>query len=328
MSRFISGFAADLDAMLSYREALGFSRNTYQSALQNFDRYAAANDLENAILTREIATGWINGFIEQSRGGISAKATAIRSFGKYLSAVGKVAYILPDGYVSQPAAFTPYLFTDDELARLFRAADRLLKTPTDPLSSKIPPVLFRLIYTCGLRPNEGRELQRDSINFKTGEIFIKKTKRKKERIVVMSDDMLGLCKRYDSVRESLQTDSEYFFPRHDGAVHTTLQLERMFKKCWTQANSAVSPDKLPNVRVYDLRHRFASTVLNRWLDEKQDLYNKLPYLRAYMGHDDMSETAYYIHILPENIVKSAGIDWEAFETMIPGAEEVTDLWQE
>jgi len=56
VSRFISGFAADLDAMLSYREALGFSRNTYQSALQNFDRYAAANDLENAILTREIAT--------------------------------------------------------------------------------------------------------------------------------------------------------------------------------------------------------------------------------------------------------------------------------
>ena len=328
MSKFISGFAADLDAMLSYREALGFSRNSYQSALQNFDRHVALNYPETEILTREIVTGWINGFIEKSSTGITTKATAIRSFGKYLSAVGKMTYILPEGYVSQPAIFTPYLFTDDELSRLFHAVDRLPKISTDPLSSKIPPVLFRLIYTCGLRPNEGRELRRENVNFKTGEIFVEKTKRKKERIVVMSDDMLGLCKKYDSVREALNVDSDYFFSRRDGAEHTALQIERMFKKCWSQANPAVSPDKLPNVRVYDLRHRFASAILNRWLDEKQNLYNKLPYLRVYMGHDNMSETAYYIHILPENIVKNAGIDWEAFEAMIPSAEGVPDLWQE
>lgn len=327
MSKFISCFASDIDAMLLYREALGFSRNSYQSALQNFDRYAAASYPETGLLTREIAAGWINGFIEKSSSGITTKATAIRSFGKYLSAVGKTAYILPEGYVSQPAIFTPYLFTDDELARLFHAADRLPKMSADPLSSKIPPVLFRLIYTCGLRPNEGRELRRENVNFKTGEVFITKTKRKKERIVVMSDDMLRLCKKYDAVRGILKIDSGYFFPRRDGAEHTALQIERIFKKCWSQANPAISPDKLPNVRVYDLRHRFASAVLNRWLDEKQNLYNKLPYLRAYMGHDRLSETAYYIHILPENIMKSAGIDWEALEAMIPGAEEVTDLWQ-
>lgn len=327
MSKFISGFASDIDAMLSYREALGFSRNSYQPALQNFDRYAAVNYPEMKALTREIATGWINEFIEKPSSNIATKATAIRLLGRYLSAVGKTTYILPEGYVSQPAVFTPYLFTDDELARLFHAADRLPKMAAYPLSSKIPPVLFRLIYTCGLRPNEGRELLRENLNLKTGEIFITKTKRKKERIVVMSDDMLGLCKKYDAVRGVLEIDSEYFFPRHDGSAHTALQIERMFKKCWSRANHAVSPDKLPKVRVYDLRHRFASAVLNRWLDEKQNLYNKLPYLRAYMGHDNMSETAYYIHILPENIMKSASIDWEALEAMIPGTEEMVDLWQ-
>jgi len=158
---FISAFANDIEAMLSYREALGFSRRTYERALLSIDRYAADSYPDVLTLSRELVTGWINGHIEKSLYGISNKATAIRLLGKYLSAIGKESYILPDEYVVAPkSTFVPYVFTDDELTRLFRAIDRLPKTPSNPLASKIPPVLFRLIYTCGLRPNEGRELRR------------------------------------------------------------------------------------------------------------------------------------------------------------------------
>ena len=80
---------------------------------------------------------------------------------------------------------------------------------------------------------------------------------------------------------------------------------------------------LPPVRVYDLRHRFATAVLNSWLDEKQDIHSRLPYLRTYMGHKDIESTAYYIHLLPENLVKSAGIDWESMGQIFPRAE----LWE-
>lgn len=79
----------------------------------------------------------------------------------------------------------------------------------------------------------------------------------------------------------------------------------------------MDPSELPKVRIYDLRHRFASAVLNRWLDEKRNLYAMLPYLRAYMGHEKISTTAYYIHLLPENIVKSTGIDWTTLDELMP-----------
>ena len=36
-----------------------------------------------------------------------------------------------------------------------------------------------------------------------------------------------------------------------------------------------------------------------------------------MGHKYFSSTAYYIHILPENIKAVANIDWQKFETLIP-----------
>ena len=41
------------------------------------------------------------------------------------------------------------------------------------------------------------------------------------------------------------------------------------------------------------------------------------YLQAYMGHDRLDETVYYVHLLPENLVQSAGIDWNAFDGLIP-----------
>jgi integrase len=197
---------------------------------------------------------------------------------------------------------------------LFGAIDAL-PLKKNGTEATIAPVLFRLIYTCGLRPNEGRELLRENINFDTGEIYVANTKKKKDRIVVMSRDMLALCGKF---KKRKLPDSEYFFPRSDGKCYTAAQIDRLFKKCWTDANRGIAD--LPNVRTYDLRHRFASARLSLWLDEGADLNNKLAYLRAYMGHKELSETAYYIHILPENLVKSAGVDWYALNAVLPEVE--------
>ena len=316
MSRFISTFAPSLDAMSAYREALGFSRKTHENSFIHFDRFCAENYPDSENLTKEMALKWIEEQTAKKGDMILERATAIRLFGKYLTATGNPAYILPKKYVSKSGSQTasPYIFTDAELSSFFHAADRITTEHPDP---EIAPVLFRLIYTCGLRPNEGRELKRANINFITGEILITKTKRKKERIIVMSEDMLELCKKYDTRRCIFAKDSEYFFPARNGGAYTTGQLDKLFKKIWTLANPEIDITALPKTRIYDLRHRFASAALNRWLDEKRDLYVMLPYLRAYMGHDKLSDTAYYIHLLPENLKKSAGVDWADFDELIP-----------
>ena len=315
MSRFISGLAPMLDAMLDYREALGFSRESHMSILMNFDYYCAEYYLGAVSINKEMVLAWLHRELEKPRPNINAKATAVRLFGKYLVAVGRDAYILPEGYVSHKSVPTPHIFTDSELAALFFASDSLPNRNVN--DAVIAPVLFRLIYTCGLRPNEGRELECANISLDSGEIFITKTKRKKERLVVMSGDMLTLCKKYDETRKSIDANGAFFFPSQDGKAYGEQKLDRLFKKCWAIANPHVPPDELPSVNTYNLRHRFASAVLNRWLDEGRDLYAMLPYLREYMGHRHMSETAYYIHILPENLLKSAGIDWAALESLVP-----------
>jgi len=73
--------------------------------------------------------------------------------------------------------------------------------------------------------------------------------------------------------------------------------------------------------VYDLRHRYATTMLMKWLNEGANLETKLPYLSSFMGHTHFSDTAYYIHFLPEKLIRSAVIDWSRFSNLIP---EVAD----
>ncbi|MGN8807632.1 tyrosine-type recombinase/integrase, partial [Blautia sp. HCP3S3_B11] len=63
-------------------------------------------------------------------------------------------------------------------------------------------------------------------------------------------------------------------------------------------------------------------VLQGWIDGGKNLYVMLPYLRAYMGHQSFSDTVYYIHLLPDRLMKSPGIDWEKIDRV--GLE--ADLW--
>ena len=309
-------FAPKIQVALNYRQSLGKSIQNHIFYLQNFDSFCVKYYPMESQLTKEIAWDWVFSPSRKTQSAAKYRIKTINILGKYLAATGEEAYIFPDTMTSTTYKFSPYIFTDDELSRFFSAADSFSQNPRNPLRHKIVPVVFRLIYTCGLRPNEGRELKRANINLDTGEILIANTKFQKERIVVMSDDMLELCRNYDRYRNTeAPVENEYFFPARYGNCYDRQQFRKLFNQCWRQANPDIT--ELPHVRVYDLRHRFASAILNRWIDEKRDLYAMLPYLRAYMGHVDLSATAYYIHLLPENLVKSQGINWSGLESLIP-----------
>jgi integrase len=310
MSKFTSKFAPAIESMLEYRVALGLSQIAPSRQLGRFDGYVAEHCPDRETLSKDLVFEWL-GSRADAGNVVSGDASAIRQFAEYLTAIGRTAYVLPHGLYPVKSNFSPYIFTDGELSVLFKAIDALphMRNSTESI---VAPVLFRLIYTCGLRPNEGRELLRENVNLDSGEVYVTGTKKKKDRFVVMSSDMLALCRDYST---SKLPESEYLFPRVDGECFTTAQQDKLFKKCWSRANPGIS--ELPSVRTYDLRHRFASARLNQWLDEGANLNNKLPYLRAYMGHERLSETAYYIHILPENLVKSAGVDWNALNDVLP-----------
>jgi integrase len=317
MSKFASAFALKIEAMLVYRTARGFKEETPLPNLLQFDGFCAEHYPGVDKLTPEIVWGWLDEETSMEARSFASRSSAIRQFGLYLDAVREDAYVLPEKLGANKPGSIPHIFTDDELTALFAEIDRLPANPNEPFLAEIAPVLLRLTYTCGLRPNESREMLAENVNLDTGEIVITNTKRGKDRVVVMSDDMLGMCLRYNTRRGIFGGGSPYFFPAKNGSAFTGAKIFAVFSRAWTAAVCTPKNPVPPSVRVYDLRHRFASARLNRWLDEGRDLFSMLPYLREYMGHNSLNETAYYVHILPENLTKSPAVDWDKFNAMFP-----------
>lgn len=276
-----------------------------------FDKYCVQFHPTVCTLTADLVKGWIKHEVNCQQRAIQNKQSAIRGFAKFL---GPDAYFLTENYDTHKRNFKPYLLSDKELTAFFKAADTL-ERQWDPFYAESAGVLFRLLYTCGLRPPEVRKLRRKDINFKTGELFINQSKLNKDRIVVASSDMISLMKKYDNRRHMFCGDTEEFFIHTNGKSISGEQLVDLTRLCWELANPSISPADLPRLRPYDFRHLFASTVLQTWIDEGKNLYAQLPYLRAYMGHEDFRDTLYYIHILPERILMSNAIDWAQIESV-------------
>ena len=54
----------------------------------------------------------------------------------------------------------------------------------------------------------------------------------------------------------------------------------------------------------------------------KDLYAMLPYLSSYMGHTKITETFYYIHLIPGMFEAISGFKYESVADIFPKAVEV------
>lgn len=323
MSNFKSSFATDLSNMIELKVSLGGSAGTYIPRALAFDTFCATKQTETDNLNKALVVDWLKESMPLGNHTVHSHAAFLRGFAFYLNSIGKEAYCIPERYMTGKSIFVPYIFTDTELRSIFSAIDCFCY-PQNPLLPFALSTYFRLTYTCGLRPMEGRTLRRDAVDLNTGEIQIVNSKRHRSRIVVMSDDMLSLMKHYVALRDAVASDSVYLFQNRKGIPYTAAFMQKKFSGFFKAANPDIPPEFLPCVRVYDLRHRFATAVINQWLDAGIDINSRLPYLQTYMGHNNIESTAYYIHLMPENISKSPTIDWNRLGEIFPRAE----LWQE
>jgi len=309
-----------MEDMLLYKESIGYSRSSYEYELSCFIRFMESKQLSVSDLQEDIVLNWCTRRENESLSGAGRRIQPVRELLKYLSAIGVESYVLPSGFIPRQETPSPYIFTDQELLDIFRECDELTPHPHSPYRHLILPVLLRLIFFCGLRPNEGRELQTCDIDFNSGIILIRKNKSHKERYVALSNDVLLMCKNYHTAVSGVFSDHTYFFPSPGGMPYDHHWLKKQFGIIWKKVKG---DNNKANAVVYSLRHRYATTMMMKWLNEGADLYAMLPYLSTYMGHTHFSDTAYYIHLLPENLIRSSAIDWEHFSDLIPevGSDE-------
>jgi len=317
---FKSKLAESMEAMINYKESLGYSRSTYEPYFRIIDKFCLEYFPHQTCLTKELVLEWSRVHPREQANGFRRRMIAMRELGKYLNAVGIEAYVYPSEFLSPTQRFVPYIFTDDELKAFFNATDIFAQNRNAPYNHFVVPVIYRLVYTCGLRPTEVRNLKCSDVNLSTGRIYIRESKAYKDRIVMMSEDMLLLCNKYEKAIKSVLMSREYFFPNSKNTIMGKQSLINHFNRCCTNAGITVS-DGNKKPRVFDLRHNYATRTLMKWFEQERNLYAWLPYLSTYLGHCDFSQTAYYIHLLPERLIHSEAIDWSRFSNLIPEVQK-------
>jgi len=295
-ARFVSAFAADIEAMLQLRDGLGLARASLESRMRSFDRYALTEYPGLVALTAEVAIGWVQDGGKPNTGPPLDKARAVRAFGLYLRSVGIEAFVLPGEWVKQPRAKPPHMFTDVELVAFFTGCDKVGPSGRDRLRGCKAAVIFRLMLACGLRPKEARMLRRVDVDTSNLVLVVNASKGNKDRRVPFDEPMGRLLAAYDAVADSHTPDRHWFFQAGSGGPHPATWLNTQYQRCRALAGG-VAPGSVP----YTLRHNHATRVLTNWIEQGENLGNKLAYLSAYLGHADYEATAYYVHLLPARL---------------------------
>ena len=146
-----SKFAGDIKEFLKFRSDLGYSEASYDHKLLQFDKYCCIEYPNESVLTEQIVKNFCRLRENESKNGLATRANAIREFGKFQKFLGKDAYIIPKGLYKFGDPPPPYIYTDEELILFFRAADHFCpKESKWYYNSYIIPVLFRIMFYCGL----------------------------------------------------------------------------------------------------------------------------------------------------------------------------------
>ncbi len=243
-------------------------------------------------------------FYPYSNNSKAAFISLLREYTRYLNFLGYEDFIPDDDYVVKRTAFHPYLFTDGEMCTLFTSIDSYVGSTCGRryLPEAVLPVYTRMLYCCGLRPQEPPAIRIEDLDLDTGGLYIRQSKRHKDRHIIMSGDMLNLCRRYNAIAGK----REWFFQKWDGTQYETSWYNQIWRRMVSMSGIAWRGKPRP----YDLRHAFASRSIIRWIDSGRDVMELLPYLSAYMGHSELTSTLYYVHPLPDKLRRSKGIDWD------------------
>ena len=157
------------------------------------------------------------------------------------------------------------------------------------------PLIFRMIYMCGLRVSEARLLKVTDVDLEHGVLTIHHSKKDNSRLVPMSDYLTKRCREFSAKVHPYLVVEDYYFPALDNKPMTIGNLYKNFRRfLWQAAISHGGRGYGP--RIHDFRHTYAVHCLKKWVEQDKDLTAYLPVLKTYMGHDSFEETAYYLHL--------------------------------
>ena len=292
---YISAFAPYIVGLIEQKRALGYKYGGEPAILRRFDQFCQEHYTDVALLTQEVMMDWAKPRLGEHPATLQGRLTPVRELAKYMARLGIETYIMPKGLMPRVPRYMPHIYSNHELKLIFEQTDKCHYCNEVPYRHLVMPVFFRLLYATGMRLSEARLLKVDNIDFDNGVITIFHAKGGKHRQLPVSPEMLERLIKYHTSVHMLSKPEDWFFPGFNGKPMTLSNVDKNFRKfLWQARISHGGRSKGP--RIHDFRHTFSVHCLRRWVLEGKNVNAYLPVLQAYLGHVQLSDTAYYLHL--------------------------------
>lgn len=293
---FISDYAPRLYGFVEYKRLEGYKYNGEVKELQRLDRCFQTHNITPADHPDEVVYGWLGKRSSESDKTFSTRNSVYRQFYSYLLSQGDNVLPAPPNAREklQGSGFVPYIFTHDEMRRIFDAADSMeIKSAS---FDRCAPLLLRLLYGTGLRINEALSLTVRDVSIRQQVLLVREAKNDNSRLVPMSQSLSERMKDYLSLHGYPEEEPVF---QQDGQkpFHKNTAYEWFRLALWKAGIPHRGRGKGP--RLHDIRHTFAVHSLQAAVEAGTDPNAFLPLLCTYLGHRRLSATERYLRLTAE-----------------------------
>ena len=283
-----------LEDFLAERHALGYRYKTDEGAIRRFLKDFPEPAGESLEFTKEYVLSRTQRKPNQKTNTVLRDISAINAYLDFVQRRGFSVYkIPPKSLPKESRNFHAYIFTEDEIERMLAAARRVPYTNQNPIRQYQLPVMFCILFNCGLRTSELLRLRLDDVDMERNVFTVLETKFHKNRLVPFSGAVAEALKEYFQQVPTLET---WLFPGPKASgVYSLSGLNSHFRMLLRMAGIPHG-GRGKGPRPHDIRHTFAVHCLNRWVLSGEDLTAALPVLSRYLGHNNLKGTQKYLQL--------------------------------
>ena len=220
----------------------------------------------------------------------------------------------PDDEPRQPRSAPPYVFSRDELQRLFGAIDISRQRPVQ-LDAHTLRALLLLLYGAGLRFGEAQRLTLDDVDLRDAVLTIRDTKFHKTRLVPVGSQLADALRTYADTRAQCplpKSTASTFLANRNGTPLVKGTVRFAFKRLLETARiHHDNDDARQSPCFHSLRHTAAVHRLESWYRQGADVQRLLPALSTWLGHAHLDATQVYLTMTPE-LLHQASVRFERY----------------
>ncbi len=301
------------DAYIDWRRAHGAKFVTSAGVLHRFCARVGGDRNCDAVSKAEVL-GFLAGKGPLTRTRAS-RYGALVGFWHYAISRGHAARSpLParDDEPRRPESSPPYVFSRDELQRMFEAID-ISRQRSVQLDADTLRALLLLLYGAGLRFGEAQRLTFEDVDLNDAVLTIRDSKFFKNRLVPVGMQLAEALRNHAARRRERPLPkgmASTFLANRDGTPLAGRTVQKAFAKVIETAG--IRHDRNDGRRppcLHSLRHAAAIHRLEAWYRQGADVQRLLPALSTWLGHANLDGTRVYLSMTPE-LLHQASVRFE------------------